>query len=597
LNDRAAIYGGMHDEADDAVAQDIAQMFALLLKGLKNIGIYRHAENRYAEFLAPAHQMMSSFLEREMILPLKLGPYTLEFKKRVIYEDQNKENLTYKFYRDGMRFLIFRQGVPVEELLRFLLLILDSHADASYAHEDTITRLWKEDFRFIEYIVVEGFEFGDMTPEQVEIEVDRIVSYLRKQLEANSADVTRFARLDVEDLKLELSDVDQVRGGIISGRPARSEDKQWVQDELYLEEKKRLFAKMVLILFQLLERDCRESDLAAMTESFVQVLDSLLVSEDVRGAVAVLHRFDKIGTKNTLGEEQRGLVRRIRDTFARRMAEPERLQTVTQYMALSKSLDELAVRSYLSVLSADQVPLLLDMLEGMERAEARRILVEVCAELGKNDVDQFALRLSHRSSNVVKDMLAIIDRIDPPNKLDLYAKCLDHPNIVVRLDVLKTIGRASGERALKYLEKAARDPEIQLRMQAYRMLAVRSSDRAVPLLGEVFAAPDFLDRDKREQTAIVLGLGDARTPEALQMLTAPLLVKTTLFNRAKTTDMKLLAIRGLAAARTVEAFNLLAREVQNRNHPKEVLEAAHKAALRLRAELTGEAVEEESVDG
>ncbi len=597
MNDRAAIYGGMHDEADDAVAQDIAQMFALLLKGLKNIGIYRHAENRYAEFLAPAHQMMSSFLEREMILPLKLGPYTLEFKKRVIYEDQNKENLTYKFYRDGMRFLIFRQGVPVEELLRFLLLILDSHADASYAHEDTITRLWKEDFRFIEYIVVEGFEFGDMTPEQVEIEVDRIVSYLRKQLEANSADVTRFARLDVEDLKLELSDVDQVRGGIISGRPARSEDKQWVQDELYLEEKKRLFAKMVLILFQLLERDCRESDLAAMTESFVQVLDSLLVSEDVRGAVAVLHRFDKIGTKNTLGEEQRGLVRRIRDTFARRMAEPERLQTVTQYMALSKSLDELAVRSYLSVLSADQVPLLLDMLEGMERAEARRILVEVCAELGKNDVDQFALRLSHRSSNVVKDMLAIIDRIDPPNKLDLYAKCLDHPNIVVRLDVLKTIGRASGERALKYLEKAARDPEIQLRMQAYRMLAVRSSDRAVPLLGEVFAAPDFLDRDKREQTAIVLGLGDARTPEALQMLTAPLLVKTTLFNRAKTTDMKLLAIRGLAAARTVEAFNLLAREVQNRNHPKEVLEAAHKAALRLRAELTGEAVEEESVDG
>lgn len=597
MNDRAAIYGGMHDEADDAVAQDIAQMFALLLKGLKNIGIYRHAENRYTEFLAPAHQMMTGFLEREMILPLKLGPYTLEFKKRVIYEDQNKENLTYKFYRDGMRFLIFRQGLPVEELLRFLLLILDSHADASYAHEDTITRLWKEDFRFIEYIVVEGFEFGDMTPEQVEIEVDRIVSYLRKQLEANSADVTRFARLDVEDLKLELSDVDQVRGGIISGRPARSEDKQWVQDELYLEEKKRLFAKMVLILFQLLERDCRESDLAAMTESFVQVLDSLLVSEDVRGAVAVLHRFDKIGTKNTLGEEQRGLVRRIRDTFARRMAEPERLQTVTQYMALSKNLDELAVKSYLSVLTADQVPLLLDMLEGMERAEARRILVEVCAELGKNDVDQFALRLSHRSSNVVKDMLAIIDRIDPPNKLDLYAKCLDHPNIVVRLDVLKTIGRASGDRALKYLEKAARDPEIQLRMQAYRMLAVRSSERAVPLLGEVFAAPDFLERDKREQAAIVLGLGDARTPEALQILTAPLLVKTTLFNRAKTTDMKLLSIRGLAAARTVEAFNLLAREVQNRNHPKEVLEAAHKAALRLRAELTGEAVEEESVDG
>src|SRR6185295_17648922 len=112
-----------------------------------------------------------AFLELDPVLPLKLTPYTLEFKKQVIYEDQNKENLTYKFYRDGMRFLMFRQGLPIEELLRFVLIAMESRSEAAQFQEDTITRLWKEQFSSIEYVVMEGFGFGDMSEEEVQIEV------------------------------------------------------------------------------------------------------------------------------------------------------------------------------------------------------------------------------------------------------------------------------------------------------------------------------------------------------------------------------------------------------------------------------------------
>src|SRR6185436_19964204 len=80
-------------------AQEISQILALLLKGIKNIGIYKHAESRYREYLEPAHKALDAFLEIEPVLPLKLTPYSLEYKKHVVYEDQNKENLTYKFYR------------------------------------------------------------------------------------------------------------------------------------------------------------------------------------------------------------------------------------------------------------------------------------------------------------------------------------------------------------------------------------------------------------------------------------------------------------------------------------------------------------------
>src|ERR1041385_1866126 len=85
------------DEEIARQAQQAAQAFSLLLKGIKNIGIYRHAESRFTEYLEPAHKAFEAFLEVEGFLPLKLTPYTLEYKKHVIYEDQNKENLTYKF--------------------------------------------------------------------------------------------------------------------------------------------------------------------------------------------------------------------------------------------------------------------------------------------------------------------------------------------------------------------------------------------------------------------------------------------------------------------------------------------------------------------
>lgn len=584
------------EEADARAAQAASQIFSLLLKGIKNIGIYRHAESRFAEYIEPAFNTLTAFLEQEHILPLKLGPYSLEYKKHTIYEEQSKENLTYKFYRDGMRFLMFREGLTAEELLRFVLLAIDAQSEAALFHEDMITRLWKENFVGIEYVVVEGFEFGDISPEEVEIEVEKIVSYLRNQLAANNDDITRFARLDIEDLQLELNDIDQVRGGIISGRTAGPDDRQWVQDEIIMEEKKRLFAKMVLILFQILERDFNSTDLSSMVESFSQILDSLLVSEDIRGAVAVVARFDRITGGGTLQDEHRQLVEQVRDIFAHKMVEPERLQSVGQYLALSKNLDELAVRAYLGVATAEQIPVMLDMLDTMERAEGRRILIEVMAQIGAPKLNLFVERLTHKSSNVVKDMLAIIDGIDPPNKIDLYAKTLEHPNIMIRLEALKVIARAPGDRAIKHLEKAAQDEDLQLRLQALRAMAVRDPARAVPVLKRLMSAGDYASKDKREQLAIAIAMGECRSKEALEFFASTFETKAGLFTRGKSNDLKLMAIKGLQAMKSVEAFNVLAKELQNRAHGKEVLESVHKAALRMKAELTGEAPPPEAAE-
>jgi hypothetical protein len=98
-------------------------------------------------------------------------------------------------------------------------------------------------------------------------------------------------------------------------------------------------------------------------------------------------------------------------------------------------------------------------------------------------------------------------------------------------------------------------------------------------------AESFSARDHREKLTVATALGETRQDTALQFFDQVFSQKSNLFQRSKLQEMKNLAIVGLAAFKDVRAFKILAREVQNRSNGKEVMQSAHKAALRLREEL------------
>jgi HEAT repeat protein len=574
--------GGSEDA--DAPVREATEVFQLLLKGIKNIGIYRHAEARFAEYLEPAHRALERFLERHDSLPLKLEPFALKYQNHVIYEDQDRENLTYKFYKDGVRYLIFRRGLPLRELLNFVLLSIASLEERQLFQEDMVTRLWKQDFQFIEHIVVEGFGFGDLSEEEVEVEVEKVIGYLRKQLAANSEDIARFARLSLEDLELEMSDVEQVRGGIISGRPARPQDKANVQDDLLADEKDRMFTKMVLILFQILEFDLGTDDYDMLSEALGQFLDSSLLSEDIAGAVALSGRFDRILARD-LPADRRVMIQQLAESTRSRMVEPHRVEAVANYMNATRSMDRESVEAYFACCRPDQVPLLLDLLSKSERPDARSILIATIANLGRNHLSLLTQRLEDGSSNLVRDILEVVERIDPPNKFSIVAKTLKHTNLGVRLEGLKQLAKSSEPEALRHIERAAADRDVQIRLGAYRALVQRAPRRATEFLIREIGSDVFASRDHREKTALFAALGYTKSAPALRFLAAQFEQKAGLFQRGRTSELKLLAITGLTAHGTLESFAVLKREIQNRSNGKDVMLAARQAALKLREKL------------
>ncbi|MBX2814060.1 MAG: HEAT repeat domain-containing protein [Myxococcales bacterium] len=572
---------------ESIAARDAAHFFALLLKGIKSINLYRHAEERFTEFISPAHTALARFLHKYKSLPLRLSPYMLQYKGSPVYHEKSKENLTYKLYRDGMRYVVFRTGISRGELLRFSILSSGTYSERELLREDMVTRFWKEDFDCIDQIVVDGFGFGELSDDEVQLEVEKIIGYLRAQLSSKSQDTTRFARFSLQDLILELTEVEQIRGGIVTGRPASPQDRARIQDELLGEEQNSILSKVVTIVFQVLEVEAEEKDYSMLMEVLVQLLDLYLVSDDLCGVIHLSKCFAFLADK-PLPFERRQSIKHMHSEFLSRMVEPQRLSQIGQYLQLSRDIDVHATKSYLLFCRENEIDILLDMLVQNERKEAKRVIIDTLVRVGKDKIDVFAARLGDPSSVVVRDMLTIIFEINPPNKLALVSQCYSHPSVMIRLEALKAMTLDHSRESLQYIQKAFNDENTQIRMGALRALSKRSPVVASQQFILIMKGSRFFGREVRERNAVVVALGETRTPEALEYLSGLFSPKASLFNRSRQNELKMLAVIGLQAMRTLEAFHAVNGQIQNRSHSIEVLKACQRAAHRIKDYLEKE---------
>lgn len=586
---KTAIVGGKEMDADAAAAvHEVKEVFARLAKGIKQILLYRHNRDRYPEYLSDAHGALTDWCQRRGQLQLRVGPTEYAFQSVQVYEDDGRENnLCYPFYAHGVRVLIFNPGLSIDELIRFLNLVF-SASDANARHsEDFITRLWKAELQSIQYIVVEGFKVtDDENAEEVQLEVDKVVAYLYRQMQSNTDDVARFARVDTADLDLKLNDVDQLRGAVVSGITATVADKERLKRNLHEEEQKRMLPKMVIILFQLLELATDDKNFEDVAEGLIQLLDAMLLSERFDVIAQILDRFD-LTQKKPLKPHVLALLNSAQDRFTQRMAEQQRVLQITQLFNDGPLKDPPGVMRYLRVLTLDSLPLLLDSLERVEVANNRRFLCEVVAEMARPHPELVASRLQHPSSNVVKDMMYVLDRIDPPNKLELIATLLDHSNLVLRLETVNTLGRNPSDRTLPYIIKCLKGTDPQLRAAAARVMHNFEPERAATELLHQATSPDFAKRDRTEQKAFLSGIAQIQHPRCLQYVQNVMSQKGNILTRGKIDESKLLMIESVSTVVGVPSAQMLAGWAQDATQSKEVQAAARNAALEMRNKVLG----------
>lgn len=553
-----------------------------LLKGIKMIGMYRHNEAKYGEFLQKAAIAINEYGKQYGVLQLKVELTNFTLHKQDLFSEDNP--IPYKFYKDGIRQLLFRPGFTVEELTTFTLVAL---SDPDRGADDIHAQLWRAQMPHFEYIMVEGFKMDEFSEEEVQVEVDKVVDYLQRRLRTNNDDYLRFARVTEEDLEMKLDDVEQMRGVVVTGVTATPDMKARLQKDIHEEENSRLFPKLISAVFQVVESGVDDAEL--LGDMFTQLLDAMLLQEDfaiINQVVLKLRAMEqRAGADSPIGILLR--------TFLSKMGEEQRVNRVGEVLKFSKLKSPHDVVRYLSSLGQDTVPMLLDVLEVIELPENRVLLCDVLINFARVNPDPFVekIRTTDRPQ-MQRDMVYVLDRSNHPEKLKFFQSLLKSKNLALKLEVMGIIARGRTGEARKMIAMMLEDETMQVRIQAARVLPEFDREKGFMDLMKIVKEKHFDDKKPEEKEGLYAAIGSTGMPGAIAYFSQLLQVKGGLFNKQKVTGDKLLAVAGLGGACTIQTAKLLQEVTEDKSQPPEVIQAARMHLARVRKSLFGSADKE-----
>ncbi|KFE69919.1 hypothetical protein [Hyalangium minutum] len=559
---------------------DLARNFTFqLLKGIKQIGMYRHNEAKYPEFLAPALSALTEYTEKHGPLSLKVEQQNFLLHNEPLFSEDTP--LSYKFFRDGIRQLIFRPGVTQQEMVTFTMIAL---SEPERGAEDALAQLWKASMEHVEYVVVEGFSVDGASEEEVAVEVDKVVSYLYSRLQTNSEDYLRFARVSADDLDAQLEGVEQIRGVLVEGTYASDSLKAKLQKEIEEEETARLFPKLVSAIFQVVEGGV--DDVGLLEEIFVQLLDAMLIQDDYGTINQMVLKLRALSQRE---DNLDGPIARLLAYFIQKMADEQRLNRLGESLKRTRPKNPADITRYLQVLDEHAIIPLLTVLETIEVPENRLLLCDVLASFAKNRPDPFVIRLQADRPQTVRDMVYILEKSQHPERIKLFGTVLKGKNLVVKLEVMSIIALGHSAESRKLFAELLHDPVSQVRMQAAKLLPEFDPEKAYIDVLRVIRASDFEKKTADERAAFYSALGSTGVPNAFTFLTQILSAKPSLLSKKKVMDDKLVAILGLAGACNIHAYKVLQGVVEDKSQPVEVLTAARKAMYQTKKALFGDA--------
>lgn len=553
-----------------------------LLKGIKTIGMYRHAEEKFPEFLHNAWQNLESYTQAWGPLAVRVDINNFILHKQELFNEESP--IPYKFFREGFRQLIFRPGMTSQELVSFTMIAL---SDPERGADDLNAQFWRAQLPSFEYIMSEGFKMDEAGEEEVEVEVDKVVDYLQRRLRTNSDDYLRFARVSADDLDAKLDGVDQMRGVVIGGVTADADLKARLQREIGEEEGQRLFPKLISAVFQVVEAGI--DDAALLEDMFVQLLDAMLLQEDFPAITQVFLKLKAMAQRGGEGSP----IARLYATFAAKMGEEQRLSRVGDILRSSKPKSPQDVVRYLSAIDASSVPVLLAVLETIELPENRQMILDAVIPHAKEIPDPFVNRLRSDKPQTVRDMVYVLDRANHPEKIKFFGQVLASPNLALRLEVINIVAKGRTGESRKLIAQCLEDSNQQVRLLAMRVLPEFDRDKAYVDLMKLIKDESFQKREPVERQALYSALGSTGLPGALSYFQQVLETKSGLFNKAKIDADKLLSLHGLAGAGSIQALKFLQTVAEDKGSSAEVSSTARVLAFKLKKQLFGETAKEE----
>jgi HEAT repeat protein len=516
---------------DTQIVKDIIQS---LIKARKNIRLYPDNNPLSIRTIDEIHSKLTAALKQRESVTISIRQYEILFDDQIVYSNKRlDDSLALFLFKDGIRELSFLKGIRRNETKEFLK-IISSDFETKSLDEDIVTLLWTQDFEHIHYIVDDTYLLDDENYAKTAIGQvkdasggpEEIMKAYNEALEAEKGAKISLVPLTDADL-----------GKIIRDIENDTEDKT---------------VSIVSILLEIFNLAQNEKEYDEITKNIAKVLDFALSQDAIEPLILALVDIKSAIEHQVYAKEVNASLKQIEyyvnsSRFIKLLAD-----TLDRGVELSEEL----VAQLSSLLNRKAIPGLITILGELKRDSARKAVVNILSNLGKNEIPALAKGLDHEKWYVVKDIISILKRIGDRQAVEHLIRVLQHPDSRVRKNAVQTLGKLGSEAALQALVECMSDAD-----ESVRVAAIRS----IGFIGTPTAKKIFLDKlgERRltragflEKRTLFEMLAGWKEDDVIQILTK-LVKKRVWFKRAKFNETKAAAVYCLGLIGEQETVHVL----------------------------------------
>lgn len=408
--------------------------------------------------------------------------------------------------------LVFKQGVPREEILRLIGVLHRAPLGVDGA-ESIATMLWQSDLRHIAFRCQDDFYFdrergceqfdfvNAALPHADELAADTTL----EAVHSSAKDGEAFSDLDLDASASPLRRVFLEEPGaaerLTTGFPSTS----------------RTLARLAELLTGIQLGDESAGTKTLAREALLRVVDLQLQGQQLDCVRDVLRRLRPAAAHPAVHATLRGLGARI--------CGPAHVALLAAALADGQSLRPPAavVHDILRLLGDDGVQPLWQLLATVADPAAHAQAVEVLAGLCADDPQTLTQYVNSDSWEAVRDGASVLGRIGGARVLAHLGRWRRHPDARARLEVVRALLTNEQPSATTMLCDFLDDEEQRVRQSALWVLAARRDARALPKLRQtILEMPGFRERAAAERDDFFRALGRLADEDTLRLLAAML---------------------------------------------------------------------------
>jgi HEAT repeat protein len=437
-----------------------------------------------------------------------------------------------------------------DEITDFIDILRLAPKSEAADEDDIVTLLWEKNIRNMGYTAVEDTVDDDLAVEEgLAIEGDRGES---SETPAISSSAEGTARASASDLAPEPVTEDEILG---------------VQNELMGVDEKFLLSSTARLLLDLLSREHDAEAFHPFVQNLGKIMEIRMQKNDLSGAMEIMNGLERISASYD-SPKQREMISAV----MARAGSPENLRTLFR---VAQNPED--IRQYLMLLGRPMISTMIRTLGELQDRRQRKLLCEILAELGRQDIDALADGLSDERWYLIRNLAMILGMTKQPGAVRHIEKVLAHPDMRVRREAVRALDVIRTEDTKMLFLSVLGDVDQTVRMTALKALRRFRDTSLFQLLKGTVSAEELKNKSFAEKREILETLSALGGKEAFPLL-SELFRKKGFMEKEDATEIRAAAAYGLGIIGSPEAFSLLEKEAGTR---KDILREACAEALKV----------------